>query len=61
MKTFDPPLEALVGRGVTSVPVSNWPAGPGGVMTMMRGTPATTAGIVVIMTTLGKEPLPRGT
>jgi hypothetical protein len=27
----------------------------------MRGTSATTAGIVVIITTEGNEPLPRGT
>ena len=33
----------------------------GGVTMIRRGTPATTPGIVVMLTTLGNEPLPRGT
>jgi hypothetical protein len=37
------------------------PSGVGGVSTVISGTPATTAGTVVIIMTEGKAPLPRGT
>ena len=37
------------------------PSGVGGVRTVISGTPATTAGMVVIIMTEGKAPLPRGT
>jgi hypothetical protein len=45
----------------TNVAASKSPPGPGGVTTQISGTPATTAGTVVIITTDGKAPLPRGT
>jgi len=45
----------------TSVAASIFPSDPGGVMMQISATPATTAGTVVIITTLGNEPLPRGT
>ena len=37
------------------------PSGVAGVRTTISGTPATTAGTVVIIMTDGKAPLPRGT
>jgi hypothetical protein len=48
-------------RAAAFVASSTRPSGPGGVITTIFGTPATSAGIVVIMVTLGKAPLPRGT
>jgi hypothetical protein len=48
-------------RAQNRVASSTLPSGPGGVISAMRGTLATTAGISVIRHTEGNEPLPRGT
>ena len=51
------PAVRAANRLAASIP----PSGVGGVSTTISGTPATTAGTVVIIITEGKAPLPRGT
>ena len=54
-------LSTSAKRAATKVAASILPPGPGGVMIATFCTPATTAGMAVIIATLGNEPFPLGT